>query len=354
MNTKYPFTCLLVCGIIFSAVTQNVYLQGYVYYKNGRPLREASVQLIDKSPQTTTDSSGIFHLQGRSVRVTSSRIPHAPAARLTIASRRITFTVMEPGSPVTIDLFEASGRKCATLANGTFSKGAFSVPFLYNAFTDKLYLVRARIGTFTHTLRMPLMKNASGMFVASGRNSLQTSTRLSEVAKNHQDTLVVQTPDGAVQMVPVDTINSFKPLFIVFDNDDIGGNITDDALGGFPVVTPVMQQTCSRYCYSRTISKTVPLQPEFSPEVFTYTTEGTDSIFCINPVARSSRATISVSLDGAPWYLSSWYITSSNYITSAVYSCTLSTSNTAKTFSTTVTAHDDGSSKTYNLTMTRN
>ena len=216
-----------------------------------------------------------------------------------------------------------------------------------------LYLVRARIGAVTQTVRMPLMKSSSSTATASNGNRRPEIARLPKVAKKPQDTLVVLASDGTRKLVPVDTIYAVTPpLFIVIDNMSTDGSVTDDALMSFPVVSPVMQQSCSRGCWYTTVSKTIQIQPTFSPEVLAYSAEGPDSIISINPIARSPRATLAVSLDGAPWFMSPWL--DSYTISSAVYNCTLATANASRIFSASVTSYDGGQTKKYNLTMKRN
>jgi hypothetical protein len=354
MNSKFIIACGIIFGMTFSAAAQYMYLQGYVYYKNGRPVKQASVHLFKKQPTTQTDSVGLFSLYGN-ISPTASLVSRTqlPRFSFSIASSRIKFSVPQPGSPVVVELFELSGRKCATLANGPFPAGESSIPLRYDNFGNTLYLVRARMGGVTQTMRMPLVKSPSAMIAASDGGGRAETKRLAKVTKMPQDTLVALAPDATMKLFPVDTIyDPNHPLLIVVDNPTNDDSPTDDALTSFPVVSPVMQQHCSRWCWYTTESKTVPIQPEFSPEVLVYTAEGPDSIICINPVARSRRASIAVSLDGTHWFMSPWL--NSNSISSAVYSCTLSAANTTRIFSTTVTPHDNGQSKTYNLTMKRN
>jgi hypothetical protein len=354
MNSKFIIACGIIFGMTCSTVAQTVYLQGYVSYKNGRPAKQASIHLFNKQPTTQTDAVGFFTLYGN-INPTASLVSHTqlPRFSFSIASNRIKFSVPGPGSSVIVELFDLSGKKCATLANGSFPAGEISIPLRYDSFGNTLYLVRARMGGVTQTLRVPLVKSPSAMIAASNASDRAETTRLAKVAKKPQDTLVVLALDGAMKLVPVDSIyGSNPPLLIIIDNPTNDDSPTDDALASFPVVSPIMQQHISRQSWYSTEPETVQIQPAFSAEILAYTVEGSDSIIGIRPVARSQRASITVSLDGMPWFMSPWLNAYSP--TEAVYSCSLASANTPRIFSTTVTPHDGGQSKTYNLTMKRN
>ncbi len=361
MANRLLLMCVLAGCITFSAGAQYEYinLQGCVFYRNGRPVKNATVQLLERDFKNATDSVGVFSLRG-AVTSTSPYERRTCPTRFSITSTHCRFIVTNPTSPVAVDLFEPNGTKYTTLVSGTFPLGEFMVPIQFTKLSDKLYLIRVRIGTLAQTICMPLFRNAPGAFSALGANELREPARLSEAIKLPQDTLIIRSESGAVKKIPVDTIYSVQPLLIVFDNND-EGSLTDDALMSFPVIVPVVQQSCFRWCTYTFTQKPVLIEPEFTSDIASYVFNGPDSVVCINPVTRSPQASVTVALDGDPCPISPWYSYSSSpypilyggTVSGVVYSCTLRTVGVQRTFSAMATSQDGSNSMTYDLTMTR-
>jgi VCBS repeat-containing protein len=350
----------IAVGSIYAQSIAYISLQGYVYYKNGRPMRDATVHLINSSSNATTDTTGIFHLQGQ-VGVKSNQTNRTHLFNLSLVSNLLCFTLAESGTRVVADLFELNGRKCASLLNGMFSKGDYTVPLQTKHLGNNLYFVRVAIGSHMEILRIFPLNQTTEM--THQANSTEQAVAYLSKKTSYQDTLVVRAPDGAVKNISIDSINSTNPVFVEFENMDMIGDITDAALSELPMVTPLIQYQYYRYSgYYFVTRSPVPYKPTFSPETLTYAaTFDSTVVIGINPIARSPRANLSVSLDGAPRPLSPWITIGWTWpsnptqtLSSVAYTCTLSTANQTKLLSTTVVSQDKSNSRTYNLTLKRN
>ena len=142
MNRNKPLT-LLLC-LSFFAVSGAGTITGRVINSSSTGLAGAKVWL--KNSPTTIDSTGSdgkFSLPAGAAAIRSLHIPNRGLSTFTMQHNRLDFQLSSPRE-ITIELFNANGRKCATVFRGLGGQGHFSIP---------LYDDKSPLGTGSYLLR---------------------------------------------------------------------------------------------------------------------------------------------------------------------------------------------------------
>jgi hypothetical protein len=344
--------CLPLSGLIIAVSIAAVFgatewanVQGAAHYANGNPVVGAQVSLKVANLSTTTDSSGLFRLSayvGTSVPVQDKNAGYKPVLK----NNQLHLSIPVSQTRVKVELFDLGGKTCGTIVNERFASGEYYVPVTKLTLARQVYLLKVSIGASVDVFRLPIMNASYSRQICTSTEGNSKAVLWKKAALG--DTVVATAQDGATQKKVIDTL--ITTVLFTFDNP--AGTGADAALSAMPMVMPLVQTSCFRYCTYNTIAKPIPYSPAFNPDSLNYHASFDSTLVIgIKPVARSASAKVAVALDNVPVSLTLWYNYSS--MLNAFYTCTLSTANQTRTFTTTVTAGDNVSKKTYTISLTR-
>jgi hypothetical protein len=346
-NGNFPRISMLIIAASITAVfAQYVYINGAANYLNGNPVVGAQVSLKAAGISTLTDSNGIFMLYGYVAALAVQKT--TSGFKPSLGNDKLHFYIPVSPTPVKIELFDLNGKACGTVVNEPFASGEYFVPINKVTLARQVYLLKVSIGSSVDVFRLPKMNAShSGEIRAKpAGNSCAVFRKKAALG----DTVVAIAQDGATQKKVIDTLIST----VLFTFDNPAGTDADAALLAMPMVMPLVQISCFRYCTYYKIAKPIPYSPTFNPDSLNYSASFDSTIVIgIKPAARSASAKVAVTLDNAPVSLCPWYDYPYTYLLNVFYTCTLSTPNQTRTFSTAVTAGDNVSKKTYTISLKR-
>jgi hypothetical protein len=214
MHYNFPKLLIILFSIASMSIGQNN-IKGRVLDTLGNPIRNAYVSLFKAGLQDTTDSLGKFVLNnfptGNSQLQKTNSLNNSPF----INNHVLVFNVTQLNSPVTIDVFNASGKLIAHALNKTLKNGAYRLnmwELIKNATKNALYIVRLKNGNETHTLKW-LMTASSNVNTAAASNSgLSQLLKADAVAV---DTLQVIKNGYIAYRLPLSTTSTTLPDIVI-------------------------------------------------------------------------------------------------------------------------------------------
>jgi hypothetical protein len=111
---------------------------------------------------------------------------------------------------VNVEIFDVSGKKLGSIANGIFKPGSYNIPLILNNISTQMYLVRLKIGSIEKCLKLCMVRNDR---IAQKGPAGPLSTSFAKKLSFPIDTIVVVHNRFTSQMLPI--IDSISSIIIM-------------------------------------------------------------------------------------------------------------------------------------------
>jgi len=204
----------IIAGIVFSANTQTINLQGVVSASGGTPVSNAVVSLVRQNMHDTTGADGTFSFIGTSVKKVPAIIPQSNAVSL---QKNIVLFSLNTQSSVKVEVFDLKGNLLLREETMNAPAGTYRFDISRNCPAPNVLFVKAAIGRSEVSFRY--------MAFGKGRNARTPLTAISVTSGSSGLTAEAE----AVDTLKV-TASGFLPKSVALTTlDNQQQNITLDA-----------------------------------------------------------------------------------------------------------------------------
>jgi formylglycine-generating enzyme required for sulfatase activity len=230
MRFKLSVIFLVIILLVCSAFAQ-VDLTGKVLDRNNNPVNGVIATLSGAGISDTTGSDGIYHLKN----ITGIKIFQGDYFRCRMENSRLWFSVHNK-QLVSINIFDLSGKKVASVLNENLSGGNYSISPIVPGLAIQIYIVKLQIGKNTSYYKILNVEKQKGKGLTRlGDNFSDVTSVVS--SRNRSDTLLLLKGGQTISVVEIlDLIDTLSDVFIV--QRDINGalQITGDTINKIEAV----------------------------------------------------------------------------------------------------------------------